>query len=179
MNGWRICRPRRDYARDMPTRLPSLGPRGEGWLALQVALMAAVILGAAIQVSPGPEGATRLLLDAIGWIALLGGVALIIWSTTLLQANRALSATPRPLAGSSLVETGPYRLVRHPIYLGLIVAGIGAAASRTSLVSLAATVALAIVLDLKRRREEAWLVEQFPEYAGYRQRTKALIPFVY
>ena len=78
-----------------------------------------------------------------------------------------------------MAETGPYRWVRHPLYLGLIVAGLGTASSRTSLVSLAATIGLAIVLDLKRRREEAWLVERFPGYEAYRRRTKALIPFVY
>jgi len=163
----------------MLTRLPALGPRGEGWVALQLALMLAVILGAAIQVSPGPEGAIRQIVDAIGRIGLLGGVALIVWSAALLRSSRAFSATPRPLEGSSLVEGGPYRFVRHPIYLGLIVGGIGVAASRASLASLAATVALAIVLDLKRRREEAWLAERFSGYAAYRARTKALIPFVY
>ena len=42
-----------------------------------------------------------------------------------------------------------------------------------------ATLALAVTLDLKRRREELWLAERFEGYAAYRQRTKALIPFLY
>jgi len=77
------------------------------------------------------------------------------------------------------VEAGPYRFVRHPIYGGLVLAGIAVALIRASLPVALLTLALAVVLDVKRRREEAWLVDRYPGYADYRARTRALIPFLY
>ena len=45
--------------------------------------------------------------------------------------------------------------------------------------TLIAVALLALVLDLKRRREEVWLLERYPGYAAYRARTRALVPFLY
>jgi protein-S-isoprenylcysteine O-methyltransferase Ste14 len=161
------------------TRLPALGPRGEGWLALQIVLMLGIVLGAGIPVTPQPEQPTRDALLLLGGVVLIAGLAVALWGSMALRTSRAFSAAPRPTEVGALVETGPYRWVRHPIYFGVIIAGLGVAASQMSVVSLIATVALAGFLDLKRRREEAWLLERYPAYGAYRQRTKALIPFVY
>jgi protein-S-isoprenylcysteine O-methyltransferase Ste14 len=163
----------------MTTRLPTLGRRGEGWLGLQMALMATIVLGAVVRVAPGPSADVAAAMRLLGQTAIVGGVALILWASVTLRTRAAFSPFPRPAAGGSMVETGPYRWIRHPIYVGLIVAGLGIASSRYSILSLIATIGLAVVLDMKRRREEAWLVERFPGYRAYRQRTKALIPLVY
>lgn len=159
-------------------KLPSLGPRGEGWVALQVACMAAIVLGAFLfpGFAPGGDrGDVRLLGDVV----IVGGVAVLAWATAVLRPANAFSALPHPRADGALVDSGPYRYVRHPIYSGLILAGVGALISRKSVAAGLATIVLAIVLDLKRRREEVWLLERYPGYAAYRTRTKALIPFVY
>jgi protein-S-isoprenylcysteine O-methyltransferase Ste14 len=77
------------------------------------------------------------------------------------------------------VATGAYRFVRHPIYGGLILAALGLAVITPWAGTFIAVGLLAIVLDLKRRREELWLTERYPGYAVYRAKTKALIPFLY
>jgi protein-S-isoprenylcysteine O-methyltransferase Ste14 len=162
------------------SRIPALGPRGEGWLILQVVVLLAIPL-AAWRASPAAVVETpAIAIDRqVGVVLLLGGLGLIGWSSAFLQTRRALSALPRPLASASLVQSGPYRVIRHPIYVGLILASAGVALVRVSVLVAILTVALVVVLDLKRRREEAWLLERFPEYAAYRAGTKALVPFVY
>jgi len=162
------------------TRIPALGPRGEGWLALQLVLMVLITLAGFLPASDYELDAPDAEPIRIsGRIILLLGLALIVWSSTVLRAQGSFAALPRPRATGTLVESGPYRWLRHPLYSGLILSGIGAGLIRLSWIEFVLTAALFVVLDLKRRREEAWLVERFPAYGGYRARTKALIPFVY
>lgn len=162
------------------TRIPALGQRGEGWVALQSVFLVAIPVAAwwasATQVDAAPVVAVA---RPLGTVALLGGLALVVVSGWWLQRSRALSALPRPLDGSELVQSGPYRFMRHPIYSGLILASAGVALIRVSLLVGVLALGLAIVLDVKRRREEAWLRERYPAYAAYEARTKALVPFLY
>jgi len=161
------------------SRLPSLGPRGEGWVALQgvcFALIFAAVLG-------GPHEATDLALA--GTVQLLGylfgvvGAVMIGSGLAELRRAQALTAVPRPRDEASLVERGAYRFVRHPIYGGLILGSLGLACITPWAGTFISVALLAIVLDLKRRREEAWLAARHPGYADYRARTKALIPLIY
>jgi protein-S-isoprenylcysteine O-methyltransferase Ste14 len=161
------------------TKVPALGPKGEGWLALQLLLM--VLIATVGVVAPGVAGFDEPFVGAriVGQLAVLGGLALIVWSSAALHARGSFSAVPRPRPEGTLVDRGPYRYLRHPLYAGLVLAGLGAGLSRSSWLELGLTAALFVVLDLKRRREEAWLVAQYPGYEAYRARTKALVPFVY
>ena len=66
-----------------------------------------------------------------------------------------------------------------PIYIGLIALAVGWACVTLSPLALVAAATLAVVLDLKARREEAWLATRYPEYPAYQARTHRFIPGVY
>jgi protein-S-isoprenylcysteine O-methyltransferase Ste14 len=90
----------------------------------------------------------------------------------------AMTPLPRPRENAELVQTGAYALVRHPVYGGLILAAFGWALLRASFVAIALAAALAVFFRLKSAREERWLEERYPEYAGYRSRTRRFIPWI-
>jgi protein-S-isoprenylcysteine O-methyltransferase Ste14 len=78
-----------------------------------------------------------------------------------------------------LVTSGPYRLVRHPLYLAEELAVVGIFVQSLSLWT-ALILAVQIAFQLRRmHNEEAILAESFPEYAAYRQRTARLLPGIY
>jgi protein-S-isoprenylcysteine O-methyltransferase Ste14 len=155
--------------------VPSLGARGGGWVALQLTLFAAIlVLGFA---GPGWPDAARWWLKGAGAVLVFVGLVLVV------QAARALGSSltpfPKPPAGGELVDTGPYGVVRHPIYTGgiLFFAGISLALSPWAL---AGTAALALLFAFKARVEERFLRERYPAYDEYRARTRfRLIPYVY
>ena len=90
-----------------------------------------------------------------------------------------LTAVPRPRDGGRLIEHGTYRVVRHPIYTGIVTAGVGWGLATASPAALALVVVLGGFFDLKTRREEAWLLAAYPGYAAYEGRVRKLNPFVY
>ena len=160
------------------TRIPALGPRGEGWVAAQIVLFV-IIVGFGVRElgEHPPDAGPRLVLVAVGLaFAVLG---MLVAIRAIRDLGRSRSAFPRPLRGAALVETGLYRRVRHPIYSGLLLTAAGWSLATASLWAAAASVVLFGVLDAKARREEAWLVDLHPGYAAYRTRTKRLIPAVY
>jgi protein-S-isoprenylcysteine O-methyltransferase Ste14 len=69
--------------------------------------------------------------------------------------------------------------VRHPIYLGVLLSALGWALLKASVVALGLAIGLAVLLDLKARREEAWLDERYPDYADYARRTRRFVPGIY
>jgi protein-S-isoprenylcysteine O-methyltransferase Ste14 len=155
--------------------LPDLGRRGEGWVVLQLLLFVGII--AAGFVGPLWSGAAR----SVGAIA---GLALIIFGVGLVTAGilglrRQLTAYPRPVPGGRLIEAGVFGLVRHPMYGGAVVAALGWGLAMASPMALAGAVVFAVFFDLKSRREETWLAEQFAGYGAYRRRTHRLIPWLY
>ena len=158
------------------SRLPSLGPRGEGWLLLQLLLLLA-IAGTAMALPMQVDGSTEKIARVVGFVGLVGG--LITFGLGVVTLGGSLSPLPKPLASAELVDRGIYRFIRHPIYTGLVLAALGGSIYAVSPVALVFTLALAVVLDLKARREEIWLREHYPGYAAYSERTKKFIPLVY
>ncbi len=148
--------------------------RGEWYVLAQAALMILVLF------APGFDGASpsmragRILVAAI--LFAVGFVFAILGSISL---GRSLSTFPRPRDESSLVETGVFSLVRHPIYTGLSLLALGWSVLWMSVAALVATVILFVFFDAKSRREERWLQEKFDGYGRYKARVRKLIPFIY
>ena len=159
-----------------PSRLPALGKRGGGWVAGQLLLMAAVFLSPLVGRTWGDAYAVAGYTIGGGLLAL--GVLLLAWAALHLGAS--LTPLPAPRTNSKLRASGPYVLVRHPMYGGAILIAVGWSIIFATLTGEALTVALAVFLDLKARREEAWLVERVDGYDAYRARTRhKLVPFIY
>jgi protein-S-isoprenylcysteine O-methyltransferase Ste14 len=114
--------------------------------------------------------ALGLVLLCCGGILSLRGV---------LDLRESLTPFPRPLPDARLVGSGAYRLARHPIYGGLILGALGWGLATASPLALIGAVVLAGFFDLKSRREEVWLAEQFGAYDAYRSRTRRLLPWVW
>lgn len=154
------------------------GRRGEWYVVAQAALFLLILLGP----RAGPESPQEE--SPFGSIALVIGVGLIIAGALLAVAGciglgKNLTPLPRPKETATLVQSGPYRIVRHPIYSGLIIAVWGWALAAHDWLLVGYALALFVFFDVKSRREELWLKEKFPEYAAYQARVRKLIPFVY
>jgi protein-S-isoprenylcysteine O-methyltransferase Ste14 len=157
------------------SRLPALGPRGEGWVVIQFVLLAAVAVSGLA--GPAWEGAARTVTTVLGAVLLAAGLLLAFRGVVNLRD--ALTPLPHPRDGASLVDTGSYRLVRHPIYGGIIVGAAGWGLVTASPLALVGAAVLLGFFRLKSAREELWLEARYPGYAAYRARTRRLIPFVY
>ena len=159
----------------MNSRLPSLGPRGEGWVAIQFALLP-VIVGAGY-LGPAWGEPIRTVTTVAGALLLAAGG--LLGGRGVFDLRENLTPLPHPKEDARLVEAGAYRLVRHPIYGGLVIAAFGWGLLAASLAALVAAAVLLVFFDLKSRREEAWLQERFPGYPAYRARSRRLIPWLY
>ena len=158
------------------TQLPSLGPRGEGWVVLQLVLLPLVAF-AGIAGGGAWSGALASVTSLLGLALMLGGVAMV--GRGLLDLGHNLTPVPRPRGDAQLVETGVYALVRHPIYGGIIATALGWGLVAASPITMLLGGLLALFFDLKSRREEAWLVERYAGYRTYTGRTRRFFPRLY
>ena len=112
-----------------------------------------------------------------GALLLALGAALSIAAAVHLGSN--LTPLPHPKDDASFVASGPYRVVRHPMYGGVILLALGWAFHVEGVLTLGYAALTVLFFDIKTRREETWLLQRFPEYAAYRRRVRKLIPFIY
>lgn len=128
----------------------------------------------AVFFGPGP-----LLLDGGGVPRLIGTVfcaaGLLLLGAALAPIRRAIQIAPEPRADASLVTTGIYGRLRHPIYTAIVMLVVGLFLRRpTFLVGLTGA-AIVAFLAAKVRFEERLLSARYPEYPAYRKRTWGLI----
>jgi protein-S-isoprenylcysteine O-methyltransferase Ste14 len=123
----------------------------------------------------GLEG--DLFSSAPGVIACqVAGLAVMIWSRAVFPRG-SFSFGTKPV-GSAIVQAGPYRLIRHPIYAGALLILWGSIAGHISVVNAAAGVVVSLLVLAKILVEERLLRASLPGYQQYAHSTKAVIPFV-
>lgn len=114
---------------------------------------------------------------ALGAAIVLVATLLMCWSLVALRSWRLL---PRVGPEHQLCTTGPYALVRHPMYLAIDLLGLGSAVWAPTAPVIVAAVALVVGGDLRARAEEKVLLEYFGDrYRDYMKQARRTIPGVY
>lgn len=149
--------------------------RGEWWLLAQLVLIA---LDVVLPTWPSIWVWPPLLLPwlpATGLVLLLGG--LLLAGVAFVQLGESLTPLPEPMPSVPLQQHGLYGICRHPLYLAVLICSTGMVMIRGGALHLLLLLALAVLLAGKARREEQALMALHPEFAAYRQRTAAIVPF--
>lgn len=127
------------------------------WSPLALPLLRGTAPGA------GQQGAADVLL--------LAGLSWSLWTLRFLGRSFSVIAQAR-----AVVDRGPYRWVRHPLYLGEIVSSLGVAVAANSPVAVIVWLGLCGLQAYRAVREEQVLLRTLPRYSEYRRRTAALLP---
>ncbi|MBT2567431.1 hypothetical protein J7I84_13160 [Arthrobacter sp. ISL-85] len=117
----------------------------------------------------GSEVSEGFALFAVGLMAL--GMVFTVWS--LMTLGKSFGVEPQV---RTLVQHGPYRLIRNPLYVGEMVTLTGAVCFSPTLLKTAILVVLALLQAYRAMQEELLLEENLPEYAAYKLRTKRFVP---
>jgi len=123
-------------------------------------------------------GSRGILSSWMGLGLLLTGAFFGLWA---MRYNRLGNFNIRPELkdGCQLVTTGPYRLVRHPMYTSVMLMTLGMAVSTPTYMEWSSFVLLMLVLALKAVREERLWCEENEAYRSYMKKSKRFIPFIY
>ena len=147
-------------------------------LRIRVVIVAVVILLVRVGAFRGHGGVhTDPGSAAVGLVLFALGLSFAIWARITIGRNWGTPMTQKD--EPELVTAGPYRLVRHPIYSGILVAGVGTALA-LSWLWLPAVALAGVYFVYSATVEERYLTEQFPDdYPAYKRSTKMLVPFVF
>lgn len=141
------------------------------YVGVQLVIFTAYLLTpAAVVVGVGTYGAV------LGGILAIVGLAII--AISVLQLNKNLSPFPTPKKEGQLITSGLYAIVRHPIYLGILVSFSGYAIYSGSAMRMVITVFLGFLFHYKSTYEEELLTQKFEAYQIYQKKTKKIFPFV-
>jgi len=114
----------------------------------------------------------------VGAAVTVGGLLFAVWARQHLGSNWSNAVTIKQK--HELITTGPYALVRHPIYTGILTGFLGTAIALSQVRGVIGFVLMFLVLWTKLRREEKWMRSEFGEtYATYAHQTSALVPYLF
>ncbi len=147
--------------------------RGEYWVIGQTILSIAFVLLPVWQIGRIPS-----ILRIIGTIG-FGSIGLWLLVDGLFHLKDNLTPLPHPKDESSLVTSGAYRFVRHPIYSSVIFLVFAFAVWQMSISHTIGALVFLLFFDRKAAQEELWLEAKFPEYGEYKRSVKKLIPGIY
>lgn len=159
-----------------PASHRSIFDRGAWYVVVQFVLIGLILFGPQgfLLVSAEP---LKTILKSCGLA--VGLLACLMIAIAAINLGKNLTPLPCPRDSATLVQTGLYRFVRHPMYFGVLLAAVAWFLLFPGIFILAYVICLFLLFDLKARREELWLVERFPEYGEYQTRVKKLIPGIY
>jgi len=143
---------------------------GQG--VLFVLFIMSVLAGGAAPDVPG-----IVFAQIVGVLVAVGGAVISGWAA--IHHGWSLSPFPKPNEGQQLIDRGPYRYVRHPMYTGIITFTLGVGLAYANPVTLLSTVAFTVFFMAKSGHEEELLIAEIPGYRKYRSTVPwRLIPFV-
>ncbi len=144
---------------------------------LQLALTLLVVFGPSTLGSYPKWPALVALLRVSGAALTVCGAVLGVAALKRLRPSIMDSGSLKP--DGTLVTSGPYRFVRHPVYAAQILLAAGWSLAFGGWLTSLFAIALMLVLDRKASMEERRLLQRFPTYRDYQSRTRKLVPFVY
>ena len=114
----------------------------------------------------------------LGASVTVAGLLFAVWAREHLGSNWSRSVTIKQ--GHELITTGPYAVVRHPIYTGILAGFLGTAIALSQVRGFIVFVLIFFILWVKLRMEEQWMRSEFEEtYASYAHQTAALVPYLF
>jgi protein-S-isoprenylcysteine O-methyltransferase Ste14 len=114
----------------------------------------------------------------IGAAVTVAGLLFAVWARQHLGTNWSRSVTIKQ--DHELITSGPYAVVRHPIYTGILAGFLGTAIALSQVRGIIVFVLVFVVFWAKLHREEEWMRSQFGEtYATYAHQTAALVPYIF
>ncbi|WP_299110375.1 isoprenylcysteine carboxylmethyltransferase family protein [uncultured Winogradskyella sp.] len=120
-----------------------------------------------------------LALNVAEWLRYSGLVVaisgLVIGIIALLQINTKISPFPTPVLKSELITNGAFSISRHPIYMSILAITLGYAVFEASLFKFIIFLLLWLLFYFKSKYEEQLLVDKFPQYSNYQQKTRRFI----
>jgi protein-S-isoprenylcysteine O-methyltransferase Ste14 len=106
------------------------------------------------------------------------GLGIGVWAVWTMNPFR-VSIFPEPKAAGVLVQSGPYKWIRHPMYTAILIIGLATALAMKTSLGWAVYVLLCINQLIKLQFEEKLLMEKYINYSQYMNKTKRIIPFLY
>jgi protein-S-isoprenylcysteine O-methyltransferase Ste14 len=131
--------------------------------------------------------------SSIGWLVqsaypfnlnitglILASVAIVLgsWSLWVMRISK-IRILPMPHVEAALITSGPYRLLRHPMYTAVLLFTAGISIDYPNWEKVIIWLILLIVLIIKLHWEDRMLNQQFPEYRTYQQKSFKLVPYLY
>ncbi|HIC44648.1 MAG TPA: isoprenylcysteine carboxylmethyltransferase family protein [Sulfurimonas sp.] len=113
----------------------------------------------------------------VSFICLSLAIKLLLWTA---QHNKLgnFNIVPEIKEGGQLIQTGPYKFIRHPMYTSVLLIGLGTLAYSFAFFKIIIMFVLVLVMVIKAKREEGFWCESSSKYKSYQEKTKMFIPFI-
>ncbi len=150
--------------------------KGVAWVAAQgllfVFFLISVVVGESLTDVPGV-----VFVSIVGVVVAIGGAVLSAWS--ILLHGSQLSPFPFPVKGMAVIDSGPYRFVRHPMYSGIVFFTLGVGLAYAIPVALVSSLTFLVFFAAKSAHEEAMMVKYMDGYEAYRSSVAwRIVPFI-